>query len=255
MLLFFSKAWNRNKSSQLRHTRMMSWTSFHFNRMPHPDAKCTKNIIHEVVRKKEKDYKFSLSPHLQAHALYRLYLTRMINCSRGNGNWSKETDPRIEYPISVSKTWHFRTKKDHTIRSREVGKQERQTCLTQCKWNWGRKMTFKNAILKRYPAIVSCLVIGSLNFTRSSYAIRSIPWSSNRWARSSYRNSTSRSMFIVGFSELWAWSTGLARRAHFNFNPSGCRFVDKLSLWCLLLMALAKHGRWKLRLRGDTKCW
>ena len=70
-------------------------------------------------------------------------------------------------------------------------------------------------MLKRYPLIVSCLVIGSLNFTTSSYAVRSIPWSSKRCGRSSYKKPTNRSVSTVDFGGLW--STRLSPMAHLEF--------------------------------------
>lgn len=73
-------------------------------------------------------------------------------------------------------------------------------------------------MLKRYPLILSCLVMGSLNFTRSSYAVRSIPWSSKRCGRSSYKKSTSRFTSTPLDCDCgWFWSTRLSLRAHFKF--------------------------------------
>lgn len=88
------------------------------------------------------------------------------------------------------------------------------TCFTQCNWKCGRKRFFKRPMLKRYPPMLSCLVIGSRNFTWSSYAVRSIPWSSKRWGRSSYKKFTNCFMSIVDVGELW--STMLSLSAHFK---------------------------------------
>lgn len=104
---------------------------------------------------------------------------------------------------------------DHN--GREI--EENRTFLTQCNKNSGLKSSRKREILNKYPVIVSCLVMGSRNLTSSSYAVRSIPCSSKRWGRSSYKKSTNWSTSTVDFGGFW--STKLNRTTHLEFRVWG----------------------------------
>ena len=122
--------------------------------------------------------------------------------------------------------------------------------MTQCNWNSGLNSVFKRVMLNKYPLIVSCLVIGSLNFTTSSYAVRSIPWSSKRCGRSSYKKPTNRSTSTVDFGGLW--STRLSPMAHLMCFWSALSLrVELLFLkyWrgSLVVVGLVGLSRWEVR--------